>query len=46
MTNMWGISDSASYVGTNYYINVTGSAPTTLPRRVVFDAVGKRLILQ
>lgn len=46
MTNMWGISDSASYSGSNYYISVTGSAPTTLPRRVVFDAVNHRLVLQ
>ena len=46
MTNMWGISDSATYSGSSYYISVTGSAPATLPRRVVFDAVNRRLVLQ
>jgi len=46
MTNMWGISDSATYSGSQFYISVTGSAPATLPRRVIFDAVNKRLVLQ
>jgi uncharacterized protein YjbI with pentapeptide repeats len=46
MTNMWGISDSATYSGSTFYIAVTGSSPATLPRRVIFDAVNKRLVLQ
>ena len=45
MTNMWGISDSATYSGSTYSISVTGSAPAALPRRVVFDAVNRRLVL-
>jgi len=46
MTNMWGISDSATYSGTTFYISVTGSSPASLPRRVTFDGVNKRLVLQ
>lgn len=45
MTNMWGISDSALYTSSSRYITVTGSAPRTLPRGVIFDATSSRLIL-
>jgi len=45
MNNMWGISDSELYTSSSRYITVTGSAPRTLPRGVIFDGATSRLIL-
>ncbi len=45
MTGMWGISDSASYIGSTT-IAVTGSAPAALPFRVSYDSVNHQLVLR